>query len=133
MESSTQNLNSPLIAPYGTWKSPISAQSLVEGSIRFGDTVLDGEVIYWVESRPQEKGRNVIVRAAPGETPQDQLPSPWNARTTAHEYGGGSFTVTNGMIFFCQLSRSADLSNNRWIDAGTPHCGNAATIRRSCF
>ena len=127
MESSTQNLNSPLVAPYGTWKSPISAQSLVEGSIRFGDTVLDGEVIYWIESRPQEEGRNVIVRAVPGETPQDQLPSPWNARTTAHEYGGGSFTVTHGMIFFVNY---LDQRIYRIIDGSIPEPLTAETPQR---
>lgn len=127
MESSTQNLNSPFVAPYGTWKSPISAQSLVEGSIRFGDTVLDGEVIYWIESRPQEEGRNVIVRAVPGETPQDQLPAPWNARTTAHEYGGGSFAVTHGMIFFVNY---LDQRIYRIIDGSMPEPLTAETSQR---
>ena len=78
----------PIVAPYGSWKSPITAEMLVSDSIHFMEIQLDGTDIYWIEGRPEERGRNVIVkRSADGQT-TDMLPEPFNARTRVHEYGG---------------------------------------------
>jgi len=88
------------VAPYGSWKSPITADLLVEKSIRLGEIVLDGKDIYWIEGRPSEGGRNVIVRLSPDGEKTDLTPLPFNARTRVHEYGGGSFTVKNGTLYF---------------------------------
>ena len=42
----------PKIAPYGSWKSPITADLIVSESIRLGMIVLDGADTYWTEGRP---------------------------------------------------------------------------------
>ncbi|HEX3601072.1 MAG TPA: hypothetical protein VHU84_13060, partial [Lacipirellulaceae bacterium] len=90
----------PSEAPFGSWRSPISAQMLVQGAVRFGDLATNGESVYWVEGRPEEEGRYVIAcRTADGKI-KDVLPKPFSARTTVHEYGGGAFTVHNGTIYF---------------------------------
>jgi len=88
------------VAPYGSWKSPITSELIVAGSVRLGDIVLDGEDIFWVESRPSEGGRYVVVRRTPDGTIADVNPAPFNARTRVHEYGGGSFTVVDGTLYF---------------------------------
>lgn len=87
-------------APYGTWDSPITADMVASSIITFQDIVIDSDDIYWSEMRPQEKGRYVIVKQAPGAKALDVLPSPWNARTRVHEYGGAAFTVHKGIIYF---------------------------------
>ncbi len=88
------------IAPYGSWRSPITSDLIVAGTVRLGQVEPDGEDIYWIEGRPAEKGRNVIVqRSADGRT-VDLNPMPFNARTRVHEYGGGSFVVGNGEVYF---------------------------------
>jgi len=56
---------------------------------------MDGDDVYWLESRPQEGGRSVVVRRA-----GDVLPAPFNARTRVHEYGGGAWTVADGTLYF---------------------------------
>jgi dipeptidyl aminopeptidase/acylaminoacyl peptidase len=89
-----------LIAPYGSWKSPITSDLIVKGSIGVGMTALDGDDVYWVEMRPSEAGRCVIVRRTPDGQTIDMTPSPLNARTRVHEYGGGEYTVSNGTIYF---------------------------------
>ncbi|MDP5053414.1 MAG: hypothetical protein NWP69_06475, partial [Congregibacter sp.] len=43
--------------PYGSWPSPISAASLVEGSRGIGGLRKDGDYFYWIESRPEQGGR----------------------------------------------------------------------------
>lgn len=87
-------------APYGSWKSPVTSDLIVSKSIRLGRILLDGEDIYWLESRPMEGGRNVVVRRTSDGRIIDTTPSPYNARTRVHEYGGGEYTVGNGCIYF---------------------------------
>ena len=50
------------MAPYGSWKSPITSDLIAGGSIRLGNVALDGDNLYWLESRPTEGGRYVLVR-----------------------------------------------------------------------
>lgn len=88
------------IAPYGSWLSPITADRIVESSFGLGQIALDGPDVYWNELRPAEGGRHAIVRWRGGEV-QDVLPAPFSARTRAHEYGGGAFTVVDGTLYFC--------------------------------
>jgi len=88
------------VAPYGSWKSPITSELIVSETVQLGQIALDGEDIYWIETRPAEGGRNVIVRWAPDRRTVDMTPSPFNVRTRVHEYGGGAFVVFNGTIYF---------------------------------
>ena len=90
----------PTVAPFGSWRSPISTQMLVEGAVRFGDVATDGDTVYWIEGRPEEAGRYVIVRRTPDGKIDDILPPPFSARTTVHEYGGGALAVSDGVIYF---------------------------------
>ncbi|MEA3308443.1 MAG: S9 family peptidase [Chloroflexota bacterium] len=92
------------VAPYGAWKSPITSKLIVSETIGLGTPLLDGTDIYWLEGRPAEGGRNVIVRRSPDGTLTDMLPRPFNARTRVHEYGGGSFIVHEGTIYFSNYS-----------------------------
>ena len=92
-------MSEPVVAPYGTWRSPLSAEMLVASSVRLGLTWLEDGSAYWLESRPAEEGRSVLVRADPGGTPVDVTPEGFNVRTKVHEYGGGSFLVHRGVVF----------------------------------
>ncbi len=94
----------PEIAPYGTWKSPISAEMTVRDSVGLGPIQLDGEIVYWVESRPNEGGRSVIVRRGPDGETRDVNPPPYSARTRVHEYGGLCFWAADGAVFFSNYS-----------------------------
>ena len=91
---------STTIAPYGSWNSPISPHQLVEGNIEFGDLEVDGEYLYWIECRPEEKGRCVIVRRSLDGEMKDVLQQPYSARSRVHEYGGGALLVDRGRVFF---------------------------------
>src|SRR5215831_2789713 len=91
-------------APYSSWKSPITSDLIVAQSITLSDLRLDGEHVYWLEGRPQEQGRYVVVRAGSDGRPTDITPPPYNARTRVHEYGGGSWTVRNGTVYFCNFA-----------------------------
>ena len=60
--------------------------------------------VYWREMRPSDKGRYVIVRYSAGEGTVDVTPSPFNARTRVHEYGGGSYRVFRNEVFFTNFA-----------------------------
>lgn len=89
----------PTIAPYGSWKSPITPDLIVGKTIGLGQIALDGEDIYWIESRPAEAGRNALVRWRNGAI-EEVVPAPFNVRTRVHEYGGGAYLAHNGTIYF---------------------------------
>ena len=93
----------PTTAPYGSWKSPITSETIVADSVGFGGVALDGSDIYWLESRPSEGGRRVIVRRTPDGETEDVTPRPFNVRTRVHEYGGGDFAVANGVVYFANF------------------------------
>ena len=90
----------PTIAPYGSWKSPITPDLIVQDSVGLGSIQLDGNDVYWVEMRPHEGARNVIVRRTPDGSTSDVNPPPFNVRTRVHEYGGLCFWVSDGVVFF---------------------------------
>src|SRR3990167_7843129 len=89
--------------PYGSWKSPITSSLIVESAIKLGEIVIDNEIIYWNETRPTEKGRSVIVKWDNNQA-KDVLLKEYNARTRVHEYGGGSFTVHEGTLYFSNFT-----------------------------
>ena len=88
------------VSSYGSWKSPITSDVIVSEAIRFGEIAIDGDDTYWVEMRPEEGGRYVIVRRTSNGHATDMTIAPFNVRSRVHEYGGGAYTVTNGIIYF---------------------------------
>ncbi|MBQ99275.1 MAG: peptidase [Verrucomicrobiales bacterium] len=87
------------IAPFGTWKSPLSAQDVAQASIRISALSVTSESVFWAERRPQENGRTAIVESHHGER-IERLDAPWNVRTRVHEYGGGAFLAEGRTLYF---------------------------------
>ena len=92
------------VSPYGSWKSPISAEVVAAGEVGLEQIRFDGEDIYWIERRAQEGGRKVIVRRSKDAIVTDVTPAGFNARTRVHEYGGGDYTVSNGRVIFSNFA-----------------------------
>ncbi len=91
-------------APYGTWRSPISAADLARSAIALDDLQVAGGTPYWIESRPAEGGRYVIVTPGTGGI-AERTPAGLNARTRVHEYGGRPYTVaSDGTIYFSHFA-----------------------------
>jgi dipeptidyl aminopeptidase/acylaminoacyl peptidase len=88
------------ITPFGHWPSPLAADVVAGSARRFGIVQGAGAWVYWIEGRPAERGRQVIVRAKPGTAPEDVLPAPYSARSKVHEYGGGDFLVVGDLVYF---------------------------------
>jgi dipeptidyl aminopeptidase/acylaminoacyl peptidase len=86
--------------PYGSWLSPITSELIVAESIGLAGVLLDGAHTYWLEGRPREQGRNVLVRLGAG----DVTPPGFNVRTRVHEYGGGAAVVHDGVVYFANMA-----------------------------
>ena len=91
-------------APYGSWKSPITSDLIVSETVGLGQPRIDGDDIYWIEMRPSERGRQVIVRQTSDGKRVDINPPDFNARTRVHEYGGGDYVVHNGAVYFSNFT-----------------------------
>ena len=84
------------VAPYGSWRSPITARLIAESGIGLGLVRAAADSLFWVEMRPLEDGRYVVVRRGPDGAIADVTPQGHNSRTLVHEYGGGMYTVHAG-------------------------------------
>ena len=87
-------------APYGSWKSPITSDLIVSGTISLGQIVLDGDALYWTEGRPSENGRNTLLKWTEEDDIEEMSPAGFNLRSRVHEYGGGAYTVNDEIIYF---------------------------------
>lgn len=91
-------------APFGSWASPIGTDKVSSAGTSIAGLAVDGDRLYWLEARPLEGGRSVIVeREANGET-CDITPEGFNVRTRVHEYGGGAFVIDEGTVYFSNFA-----------------------------
>ena len=97
-------MTQPTVTPYGEWKSMITADMIVGETVGLGGICCDGGDLYWTELRPAEKGRTVICRMDQSGAKSDVTPPDFNVRSRVHEYGGGSYTVSDGVVFFCNAT-----------------------------
>ena len=89
---------------YGSWKSPVTSELIASGTIRFDSQIAaSDDSIFWIESRPAEAGRYVVVGWHNGIA-SDVTPQPFNARTRVHEYGGGAFLVDDETVYFSNFA-----------------------------
>src|SRR5690348_1949978 len=91
------------VATYGSWASPITSDLVTADAVRLDQVMLDGADIYWTESQPEKKGRYLLYKERAGGSVEAVMPDDapaWNVRTRVHEYGGGAFTVADGVVAF---------------------------------
>lgn len=96
------------VAPYGSWSSPLSAADAVAAGVRLSQLQVDGDVLYWLEQRPLERGRCVVVAHDVDGNTRDVTPAEYNVRSKVHEYGGGAYVVNNNVVYF------ANADDQRW-------------------
>ncbi len=92
------------VAPYGSWHSPFTPDALVERMVRLSDVKLVNEEVYWVEMRPAEAGRCVVMRRNQRGKNQNLIPTPFSARTLVHEMGGAPFGVVDWDVLFVNMA-----------------------------
>jgi dipeptidyl aminopeptidase/acylaminoacyl peptidase len=93
----------PFKAPYGTWASPISAESLAKGAIGVADLRTEGGRMFWLENRPDQAGRMVAMTGDAADARQ-LTPDRFSVRTRVHEYGGASYVVVGETLYFSNFT-----------------------------
>ncbi|MEJ7748213.1 MAG: hypothetical protein WKF56_02860, partial [Candidatus Limnocylindrales bacterium] len=88
---------------FGSWPSPLRPEDLASAAVRLSEPRIDGDDLYWLEGRPSEAGRQVLVHLGPDGVPTDLTAAPFDVRTRVHEYGGGAYAVAAGTIAFSHL------------------------------
>jgi dipeptidyl aminopeptidase/acylaminoacyl peptidase len=100
-------MTKPRIAPHGAWQSPITPELITAKALRLersAQTWIDGDDVYWTEGRPVEGGRSALMRRTPDGALHELAPPPFNVRSRVHEYGGGEFAVTEGIVWFSNFA-----------------------------
>ena len=82
------------------WPSAISPETMSRGGARYAFPTLHSRGAVWVESRPWDGARSVIVLH--GETTRDLIPAPFSASSKVHEYGGLPYVLTEDTLFFIE-------------------------------
>ena len=90
--------------PYGSWPSPLTAASISAHGTRVSSVAVDGGFVYWLEGRPAEGGRSVLVERSPAGTARDVTPAGFNVRTRVQEYGGGAYVVHARRVYFANFA-----------------------------
>ncbi len=112
-------------APYGTWSSLITAEMVARAGTRLSAVWLGPGTTWWLEGRPAEKGRVVLMKTEPGGDSVDVVPTGFNVRTMVHEYGGGAYCV-HGETVFCSNFDDQRLYR---VDAGTEPVPITAAVK----
>ncbi len=100
MSDNSENISSIQVLPYGNWPSHISAQDVAAQSRRLGEPQRVDVNLFWLDSRPEEKGRvQIVMQDSAGEC-RDLLPNGFSARSKVYEYGGGSYLATQEYVYF---------------------------------
>ena len=89
----------------GEWTSPLSAAIVAEAGVSVSWPQFVGDDIWWVESRPAESGRRVIVSQIHG----DLIKAPFSASHAVHEMGGRSYLgISEGNSYRIYFSNKND-------------------------
>ena len=95
--------DTPAEAPYGTWASPISAESLAKGAIGVGDLRTESGRLFWLENRPDQGGR-MVAMTGDATAARQLTPDSFSVRTRVHEYGGASYLVIGETLYFSNFT-----------------------------
>ena len=132
------------ILSFGSWKSPITSDLIVSQTVGLGSVTSEGfapgsrdrspsrqsrerNSIYWLELRPQEKGRSVLVRLNSDGTTTDITPELFSVKTRVHEYGGGAYLIKDDIVYF---SNKSDDRVYRQVVGKTPEPLTSESLRR---
>ncbi len=95
------------IAPFGTWASPVTVEQVAGQTVGLSGLAADGGVLAWLELRPAERGRTVLVARSAGGVVEDLTPAPFDVASRVHEYGGGAYAMQGGRVVFSDKADGA--------------------------
>ena len=89
------------VTPYGLWPSPIDGEQVARQATAYDAVHTSGEAVYWLETRPSQDGRAVVVRWTDDAGAADAVPAGFDVGSRVHEYGGGAYLPAGRTLFAC--------------------------------
>ncbi|WP_415442739.1 alpha/beta hydrolase family protein [Acetobacter fabarum] len=100
MEQNSAHAQMPQPMRCGSWPSPVTATLVAGKSLTFSEVRSTGQAVFWLERRPAEGGRTVLMRWAEPDGVAEVLPAQADVGTRVHEYGGGAYAVSpHGIVY----------------------------------
>jgi dipeptidyl aminopeptidase/acylaminoacyl peptidase len=90
----------PTTAPYGSWSSPLTPDVLVTDAVSLSSPGSIAGRPAWVEGRPGEGGRMVLVALEAEGARRDVVPPGFSVRSALHEYGGRCWAAQGDVVVF---------------------------------
>jgi dipeptidyl aminopeptidase/acylaminoacyl peptidase len=112
-------------APFGAWSSPLPISRLTDEVRFFAETQAANGLRWWLEGRPEESGRQVLLRRDPDGSITRLTPEGFNARCRVHEYGGGASLIDGDLILV------SDFATGRLMRVVEPEVLEALTPERA--
>jgi dipeptidyl aminopeptidase/acylaminoacyl peptidase len=97
----SRDKSSSAVTPYGLWPSPIEAEQVARQATAYDAVHTSGEAVYWLETRPSQDGRAVVVRWTDDAGAADAVPAGFDVGSRVHEYGGGAYLPAGRTLFAC--------------------------------
>jgi dipeptidyl aminopeptidase/acylaminoacyl peptidase len=91
------------VVPFGAWPSPISASMVAADAVGLAEPWIADGVVYWLEGRPEDGGRQVLMAGDAFSPAREVVGAPFNVRTMVHEYGGGAYCLHGRTVVFSNL------------------------------
>ena len=88
--------------PCGAWPSPLSPERVAAGAVSLAYAGAADGTLYWIEGRPAEKGRSVLMCCASDGRVAEVLGPQADVRSRVHEYGGMPWAAAAGRVVFSQ-------------------------------
>ena len=92
------------VTPYGLWPSPIDGEQVARQATAYDAVHTSGEAVHWLETRPSQDGRAVVVRWTDDAGAADAVPAEFDVGSRVHEYGGGAYLPAGRTLFACSQS-----------------------------
>ena len=97
----SQDKAASAVNPYGLWPSPIDGEQVARQATAYDAVHTSGEAVHWLETRPSQDGRAVVVRWTDDAGAADAVPAEFDVGSRVHEYGGGAYLPAGRTLFAC--------------------------------
>ncbi len=119
----------------GAWPSPLTAELAAVGAVSLAWAGVAQGRLHWIEGRPAEKGRSVLMGLNADGLAAEVLAPDANVRSRVHEYGGTPWLAVGDQLVYSDFAdqrlrvRQADGSERTLTPAGCRYAdGHAGPV-----
>ena len=96
-------MSTPLPTPCGAWPSPLTPELAAAGTTSLSYAASANGTLYWIEGRPAEHGRCVLMARLPSGALVECLGPQVDVRSRVHEYGGTPWAAVGDSLVYAEF------------------------------